>query len=227
MTLAEVLRGARHILLDFDGPVCALYGGGSDNEVATTLRNLLSGGPLDIPAPIAHTSDPLEVLRYAALRSYQELSLIEAEFVSQEVHASTTATPTERAREAITALASSGRTITIVSNNSSDAVTAYLSRVGLAHIVDGVVGRVPRQPELMKPRPDLLQAAIEQRTANAKECVMIGDSASDIAAARAAGTLAIAFANRPAKTKQLEQERPDVMIESMAEIESVSLLPIA
>lgn len=218
MTLADVLSGARHVLLDFDGPVCAVYGGSSDRAVADHLRALLADDGPKLPADIRVTSDPLVVLRYCAGLGAHTLRLVESEFVAEEVRAVATATETPGARTAIEALTTAGRTVTIVSNNSARAVNAYIDRQGLGGLIAGVIGRTLCDPESMKPRPHLLLEAVAARGTSAADCVMIGDSVSDVVAARAAGVSSIAYANRPDKRRKLADASPDFVVDSMDEI---------
>jgi len=56
------------------------------------------------------------------------------------------------------------------------------------------------------------------RAAAPSDAVLIGDSVTDIQAARAAGTAAIAYANKPGKDRALRSFDPDALITSMDEI---------
>ncbi|GEL25052.1 hydrolase [Pseudonocardia sulfidoxydans NBRC 16205] len=207
-----------HVLLDFDGPVCAVYGGTSSRVVANHLRERLRDGGAPVPADIAATDDPLDVLRHAATIDAGCLSRIESDFVGQEVAAVATATATPGAAQAVSALVAAGRTITIVSNNSADAVRAYLKRAGLTGLVAGVAGRVPRRPDLMKPHPHLLREAMTALATTAAECVMIGDSETDIEVAHLVGSPAVAFAHKPSKRARLEALDPEAIITSMFDV---------
>jgi phosphoglycolate phosphatase-like HAD superfamily hydrolase len=68
----------------------------------------------------------------------------------------------------------------------------------------------------MKPSPAPVLAALDELAADPRECVMVGDSTSDIEAAQAAGVIAIGYANKPGKRTRLA--RADVLIDSMAEL---------
>lgn len=217
MTLADILARTRHVLLDFDGPVCAIYGGTSDRAVADHLRGIIAGR-FDLPEPVATTSDPLAVLRHCANIAPDLLYRLEAEFTAEEVCAVASATPTPGIRQAMASLVDAGHTITVVSNNSAQAVNAYLAGAELAGLVVGVVGRVPGRPELMKPHPHLLHVAITDRATSPAQCVMVGDSTTDVEAAQAAGTASIAYANRPSKRLRFEKLQPGAIIESMHEL---------
>jgi phosphoglycolate phosphatase-like HAD superfamily hydrolase len=207
-----------HVLLDFDGPVCAVYGGTTSRAVADHLRERLRDGGAAVPADIVDTEDPLDVLRYAATVDAGWLARIESEFVAQEVTAVATATPTPGAAEAMSALVAAGATITIVSNNSPDAIWAYLQHADLTGLVVGVAGRVPRCPNLMKPHPYMLWRAMTELATTAAECVIIGDSETDVEVAHLVGSPAVAFANEPCKRRRFEPLRPDAIIESMFDI---------
>lgn len=84
--------------------------------------------------------------------------------------------------------------------------------------VDGVAGRTRARAEDLKPEPYLLRRALDDRGAKPADAVLIGDSITDIQAARAAGTAVIAFANRPGKDRALCSFEPEVLIRSMDEI---------
>lgn len=213
---AEVLADARHVLLDFDGPVCAVFGGTSDHEVADQLRAVL--GNEQLPADVASSSDPFAVLRFAATVGRQRAAQVEQQLARLEMHAVASAPPTIGAREAIAALHEAGRTVTIVSNNSAQAIVAYLQAHDLAPLITGVVGRADPAPELLKPSPHLVQQAIHARRAQPVECVLIGDSTTDIEAAQAANATVIAYANKPGKRRRFAAQHPDAIIHSMAEL---------
>ncbi|WP_233564897.1 HAD family hydrolase [Micromonospora musae] len=59
-------------------------------------------------------------------------------------------------------------------------------------------------------------AAIRELDAEPAECVLVGDSVSDIEAAHAAGVAAIGYANKPGKRERFAAA--DVVIDSMAEL---------
>jgi HAD superfamily hydrolase (TIGR01662 family) len=115
-------------------------------------------------------------------------------------------------------LRAGGHTVTIVSNNSEQAIHAFIEGHALAEQIDGVVGRTRARAQDLKPEPYLLDRALEQLGAKPADAVLVGDSITDIQAARAAGTAAIAYANKPGKDRALRSFEPDALIKSMDEI---------
>lgn len=222
--LARVLAGVPHVLLDFDGPVCAVFGGTSDRAVADALRAKLDGLAGLLPPEVADSRDPFDVLRYAATLGPDRAAEIEASLTGLELDAVATATPTAGAGEAITALRHAGKTVTIVSNNSVAAILAYLSDHALAPLITGVIGRSDPSPALLKPDPHLLQQAVHARRAEPNECVLVGDSTTDIQAARAAHTAVIAYANKPGKHARFAVLDPDVVITAMQDLAEAATL---
>jgi phosphoglycolate phosphatase len=120
-----------------------------------------------------------------------------------EVQAVTTATPAPGAAEFLAACQATARPVAIVSNNSAEAITTYLHRHDLASLVAHVQGRDRRDPGLMKPNPYSLHQALTALKATPGGAVLIGDSLTDLDAARAAGVRVVAYANTPRKVTSL------------------------
>lgn len=70
----------------------------------------------------------------------------------------------------------------------------------------------------MKPDPFPVREAVRELGAEPAECVLIGDSETDIEAAHAAGVTAIGYANKPGKRERFAAA--DALIDSMAELVS-------
>lgn len=210
---SAVLRAAECVLLDFDGPVCAIFGGYPAVEVARGLRTLLVEIGATLPFDVATTDDPLVVLRHAASLGAGTARRVERAQQDAELRAVDTATPTPGAAQFLDACRLSGRPVAIVSNNSGPAVSAYLARAGLDDRVMHVEGRDPDNVALMKPDPFLLLRALQALGCSAGSGVLVGDSMSDVQAARRAGALVIGYANKPGKRAQLAGA--DAVVESM------------
>ncbi|MCE0765816.1 HAD hydrolase-like protein [Pseudonocardia kujensis] len=64
----------------------------------------------------------------------------------------------------------------------------------------------------------MLYRALDDLAAKPSEAVLVGDSITDIQAARAAGVAVIAYANKPGKERALGSFEPDALITSMIEL---------
>lgn len=217
--LAQLLAEVDAILLDFDGPVCSIFAGYPAHDVAANLLDLLRHHNVDLPPGLASEADPLEVLRWTgSTNDFALTRAVEDALCAAERRAVDTAAPTPFGREVIVAARQAGLPIAVVSNNSAGAVTAYLVRQRLDGHVAHVIGRAYAEPTRMKPNPDPILRAAEALAVPPGRSVLIGDSTSDIVGARAAGTRAIAFANRPAKVDAFSAAGADVVITSMGPI---------
>ena len=224
--LATIVGGSGYILLDFDGPVCSVFANHPAKAVAADLHELLAQHgarpPASVWAPgsVWTPADPLEVLRYTATLGRPALtSAVEDALRKAECVAARSATPTRYARKVMMAANESGRRIGIVSNNSEEAISAYLVKHDLAGRVHTVVGRPHSDPGRMKPHPAPLLLALRRLGAVPEQAFLVGDSVSDIEASDAAGLAVIGYANKPGKSTRLASA--DVVITSMGELAMV------
>ncbi len=81
-----------------------------------------------------------------------------------------------------------------------------------------IVGRDSPDPDLMKPSPYLVRAAVGILDTVGQHCVFIGDSASDILAGLLAGVPVIGYARTPAKARELTDAGAAVLVTSMDDI---------
>ncbi|QUH05398.1 HAD family hydrolase [Saccharopolyspora erythraea] len=209
-----IIEASAAVLLDFDGPVCAVFGGLPDHEVAAELRDLFDG---DLPAAVNQSRDPFDVLKYAT--SHGDLAAdVERRLRELEVRAVEVAPPTPGTSEVLDTLWARGMPVVIVSNNSTAAVSTYLQVHRMGHTVVGISARSGPNVNQLKPHPYLIQEAIGLLDVRADGCVMIGDSTSDIEAGQRAGTSVIAYANKPGKRERFEPLAPTAIIERMREL---------
>lgn len=218
VTAAELARQARHILLDFDGPVCAVFGHLPDHVVADRLRAILADHDQPVRGTAETAHDPFEVLTYATELDTSTAKAVEEAFRTAEVEAVHTAPQTPDLPTVLDYLASDGRVVTIVSNNSTDAVQTYLQATGLDRYISSISARTVDDARRLKPQPHLLRQAMTLHGTNPGECLMIGDSTTDIHAARAAGTPVVAYANKPGKRERLAPHQPNAIIDHMADL---------
>lgn len=213
--ISELLARAPNVLLDFDGPVCAIFSGITDRVVADQLQTLIG---VSLTRPGA-TDDPFDVLRAAAEVGPDVARRANDELTKLEIAATATAQPTPGIDVALSRLCASGHTITIVSNNSEAAVRRYMDLHGLSRWISDVSARTASTDSThLKPHPHLLFRAVAQLAAHPGSCVMIGDSVSDVEAAHAADVVVIAYANHLGKRVLLAAAKPDAIIHHVDEL---------
>jgi len=215
--LDGILARTRHLLLDFDGPICSIFAGLPAATVADRLRKLF-GNHAQMPDDIASTPDPLEVFAYAATVSEGLAARVETEMTDLELAAVATAAPTPYVHEVVTACQNSGRSVAVVSNNSAAAVHSYLARHGLDDRISLVVARTHHDPALLKPSPHLITQAVGALDAEPSECTLVGDSVTDIQGARLASVHSIGYANEPGKREHFTAAGAGAIINSLADL---------
>jgi len=212
-TLTTVLRLARAILFDFDGPICSVFAGQPAPGVARELRDRLTEWNVDVQLDSDAADDPLEVLRYAVRYGGKVSRTADDLLTGAEISAARSAAPTPGGAESMRACADAGLRVAVVSNNSAAAVEEYLRLHGLAEVVEVVVGREYGKPDLMKPHPKPIHDALKRLRIGPDVAVLVGDSTTDVEASRAAHIACIAYANKPGKDQLLEQA--DALIDDM------------
>ncbi|HET9656247.1 MAG TPA: HAD-IA family hydrolase [Kineosporiaceae bacterium] len=206
----------RTVLLDFDGPVCSVFAGFPAPMVAEeTRRSLLESG-VSLPQPGIDTDDPMVVLSQAAQVSRDAGQEAQLHLADLELQAVESAEPTPGSTRFLRACREASKPVVIVSNNTAGAIRRYLGIHSLGDLVFDVIGRDQDDATLMKPHPHLLLTALKRVSCEPADAVMIGDSPSDLAAARAAGVPSIGFANKPGKDARLSAA--DAVIGSMDDL---------
>ncbi|MEV7354424.1 HAD-IA family hydrolase [Kitasatospora sp. NPDC091276] len=213
--LADVLRPVRHVLLDFDGPVCSVFAGLPAPEVARRLREGLLATGEQAPAGAEEETDPLALLRLISDARPDRAVSTDAALAALETEAVRVARPTPGGESVLLAAARSGRLVSVVSNNAGAAITAYLAEHGLSDYVAGVFGRAPGDPSSMKPNPRLLLEAMEAACTGPEHCIFIGDATRDVEAGKAAGVPTIGYANKPGKDVKLVAAGAVVVVGAM------------
>ena len=216
--LDEILRQARHLLIDFDGPICSLFAGTPTAPIADRLRKVITIQDIQLPPAVANTTDWFEILTFAASIGPALAASVEAELAKIESAAVTTAVPTSYAHDAITACRESGRSVAVVSNNSAIAIRAYLEAHDLAHQVVAVAARTGADPSILKPSPYLIKEAAAALGASPSACAVVGDSLTDIQAAHSARAFSIGYASKPGMHERMTQAGTGAVIDSMADL---------
>jgi phosphoglycolate phosphatase len=212
-TADELVRAAKGILLDFDGPVTPLMPPPVNALAADAARAALKG--VELPEDVATTTDHLTVLRWTASGAPDRLADVEDACVTAEIAAARISEPTAGALDFLRWCQEQGKPVVMVSNNAAGAITTYLHRFEATSLVRGIVGREPRRPDLLKPHPSLVLAALELAQAEPAQAVLIGDSVTDIAVARATGVPSIGYAKTPARGRDLDEGGADALLDNM------------
>jgi len=210
----RLLRDRSFILIDFDGPICSVFAGYPAEVVAQELIELVHD--LSSGTDLSGLTDPHDVLRGASASTPSLLADVEQALQRSELAAVATATPTPGAVDVLHACRRTGRPVAIVSNNCTAAIAAYLNRFELVQFVDHIEGRYPLDVALMKPSPYLLHSAMNTLGAAAEKTAFIGDTQTDIEAAKSARVLSVGYANKPGKRERLAAGGASVVVESMA-----------
>jgi HAD superfamily hydrolase (TIGR01509 family) len=205
--LREVIRRARVVLWDFDGPICRLFAGHSAEVVADGLVEWLEGRGLHhlLTDSERDSLDPHVVLR-AVDRRHPGSDLVtelEERLTQEELKATATAMPTPYADPLIRTLTARGQRLAITTNNSPRVVTTYLATRGLTScFTPHVYGRTQELHHL-KPHPHCLNLALRAMGSAPGTALMIGDTPSDFLAAREAGVPFLGYARNERKEKVL------------------------
>ena len=214
-SVAGLLADRQHVLVGFDGPVCSVFSPRARRAAADRLRVWLG---TDLSPELLAADDPFTVLRHGRSRHGTTAYLMDREFRIQELAAVATATATPGALDAVRALTVSGHTVTVVANNSFDAVSTYLAHHEIGRHVHEVSARHTEQLTPLAPDPFLLDQAMKALDTTADGCCVVGESIDDIEAARAAGIPMIAYAPKPEHRADCRAYEPASIIEHMTEL---------
>jgi len=219
--LAAILRRTRWLFLDFDGPICNIFAGLPASTVADTLRQLIVLTGVQLPAGVQQSNDPLEVLRYTAVLNKPGLtSQVSDALQDLEMIAVRSAVPEPALNNLLHTAGLTGRSLAIVSNNSTRAIQTYLDRHNLADQFAVVVGRSSdTSPGQLKPSSYLVNQAVRVAGAARAVTTLVGDSRTDIEAARSASIASIGYANKPGKEAALTAGNPDAIVTDLATLD--------
>jgi HAD superfamily hydrolase (TIGR01549 family) len=216
--LDEILAHARHLLIDFDGTLCSLFAGTSTTHIADRLRKAATREGAPLPPSIVGTHDWFAILAYAFSADPDLGVRVADELTELESAAVATAVPVGYAHDVVTACRESGRSVAVISNNSEPAVRAYLAAHDLDRQITVVAARTGPDPATLKPSPYLIERAASLLGTDSTACVVIGDQARDIEAARAAGARSIGYAATRDAAVHLSDAGADTIITTMAQL---------
>jgi phosphoglycolate phosphatase len=121
------------------------------------------------------------------------------------------------ARELLAGLKSRGVKTGVATGRMSAGDNKYreLRRFGIDHLIDVVVTGADAKP---KPAPDTVSQCVRRLGLVPPECVFVGDSASDIVAARAAGLAAFAVTTGVGSRASLQVEKPLAVLDGIGQL---------
>ncbi|MFE9450501.1 HAD family hydrolase [Streptomyces sp. NPDC006739] len=217
--LRKLIEDVRVVLWDFDGPMCRLFARHTAERVADDLVEWLAGRGLHglLADEERQSPDPQVVLR-AVDRRHPGSDLVaelEERLTQEELRAARTAMPTAYADPLIHTWTAVGARLAVATNNSPRVVRAYLAGRGLtACFAPHIYGRTEDLHHL-KPDPHCLNRALNAMGAAPAAALMIGDSPSDLAAAREARVPFLGYARHERKEKILREAGADHVVRSL------------
>ncbi|MDX2594234.1 MULTISPECIES: HAD family hydrolase [Streptomyces] len=217
--LRELIRSARVVLWDFDGPICRLFARHKAELVAAELVEWLAGRGLHglLSDRERASLDPHVVLR-AVDRRHPGSDLVtelEERLTQEELRAAISALPTAYADPLIRTWTAVGSRLAITTNNSPRVVRSYLDGRGLtACFAPHIYGRTA-DLHLLKPDPHCLNRALNAMGAAPGAALMIGDSLSDLDAADRAGVPFLGYARNEEKGKLLREAGAEHVVASL------------
>lgn len=221
-TLDEVVVKTRLVLLDFDGPVTHFFIDGRSQRICRDLTALLAQAGYVLPSADWAKSDPLAIVRWARNHTRPETaSHVEETCIAGELRCADEADLTPGATDLLDACVQTHRPVVIVSNNAEAAISKFLNRKNIRRYVRKIIGRPFGQPELMKPMPTMLKEALAATNTPAYCALMVGDSVSDIEAAKRAATMSVGYGKNPKRFQELSEAGADGLVVKINDLAAV------
>jgi HAD superfamily hydrolase (TIGR01509 family) len=225
--LRELVKRARAVLWDFDGPVCRLFAGHSADTVARQLISWLESRGLRglMTEGERNSLDPHVVLRAVYSRSPGSDLVAEAEerLTLEEVRAAATSMPTPYADPLIRTWSAVGARLAVATNNSPRAVRVYLESRGLVDCFHPYIYGRTQDIDRLKPDPHCLNLAVNTLGVDPGSAVMIGDSPSDVEAATRAKVSFLGYGRNERKRRLLREAGATVVVGSLGVVLDVLL----
>ena len=217
--LRELIKPARFVVFDFDGPICRLFAMHSAENVARDLVDLLARQGLRglLTEEERVHPDPMAVLHAVDRRRPRSdlVTELEERLTTQELLAVVSAMPTPYADPLIRTWSAVGARLAIATNNSARTAASYLATRGLTDcFAPNIYGRTQDLHHL-KPDPHCLNRALNALGAAPATALMIGDTPSDLVAAQRAGVPFLGYARNAGKEKALREAGAEDVVSSL------------
>jgi HAD superfamily hydrolase (TIGR01509 family) len=217
--LRGLITQARFVLFDFDGPICQVFARHPAEDVARELVDWLEGRGLRglLTDEDRVHPDPHFVLD-AINRRHPRSDLVtelEERLTQQELKAVASALPTPFADPLIRTWVAVGGQLAVATNNSARAVTEYLDGRGLTGCFAPYLFGRTSELHLLKPHPHTLNQALNAMGADRSASLMIGDTPSDLNAAKEAGIAFLGYARNEAKEARLRAAGAETIVGSL------------
>ena len=213
--MSDMPPDLRAVLFDFDGTLIDSYPAiaASVNHV----RGLHGLPPLSVLEVARHVGrGPAYLLRHTVGQGDTDANVAAYRAHHPSVlRSGTTLLP--GAREALEALHARGIQLGICSNKPVDYTRLLVEYLGVAGLLDVVLGPedVGRR---LKPAPDILRLALQRLGVPPTQALYIGDMTVDVETARAAGVPVWVVATGSDPVETLDRSRPDRRLGSLSEL---------
>lgn len=127
--------------------------------------------------------------------------------------------PRSGAADLLARLAQTGRRLGMVSNIGRAALQPVVDRFGFAPLLDPVVSR--DDVRLLKPAGEGIRRCLAAWSLEPERVLMVGDSRSDLGAAREAGTRVAIVLGGEVPREGFAADPPDVFLDRLADLETV------
>lgn len=121
------------------------------------------------------------------------------------------------AAQVLSSLKEMGLKVGIVTGRTTSGEQKWLElrRLNIDQFIDVVITGADAE---RKPAPEGIIKCAQELGLSTEECVFVGDAQSDIITGKAAGVMTIAISTGVAQEGTLSQERPDAIVDSLAEL---------
>jgi phosphoglycolate phosphatase len=121
------------------------------------------------------------------------------------------------AAQVLSSLKEMGLKVGIVTGRTTAGERKWLElrRLNIDQFIDVIITGADAE---RKPAPEGIIKCAQELGLSAEECVFVGDAQSDIITGKAAGVMTIAISTGVAQEGTLSQERPDAIVDSLAEL---------